>query len=43
MSKDKKTSDYYSRARFDMLKFIPLGSKTILDVGCGEGFFGKKN
>jgi 2-polyprenyl-3-methyl-5-hydroxy-6-metoxy-1,4-benzoquinol methylase len=40
-----KPSGYYSD-RQDILSFVPLGAKRILDVGCGEGDFGsllKKN
>lgn len=36
---DKRT-DYYQCDRDEMLGFIPQSSKTILDVGCGEGNFG---
>ena len=31
---------YFAQERREMLKYIPLQSKTILDIGCGEGLFG---
>jgi len=31
---------YYQNPRPEMLRFVPQGVKSILDVGCGEGFFG---
>jgi len=36
-----KPKDYYSLGRPEMLKYIPTNAKMILDVGCGQGFFGK--
>ncbi len=38
---DTKTETYYSYNRQEMLKFIPKNSKTILEFGCGKGYFGK--
>lgn len=37
------TSDpgYFSNLRPEMIIFIPRDAKTILDVGCGYGFFGE--
>lgn len=39
-SADKKPSGYYSTARDEMLRFIPKGTKCVLEIGCGEGVFG---
>ena len=36
----KNIINYYSHARPEMLEFVPEDSKTILDIGCGEGYFG---
>lgn len=33
---------YYQELREDMLPFIPLECKTILEVGCGAGNFGRQ-
>jgi 2-polyprenyl-3-methyl-5-hydroxy-6-metoxy-1,4-benzoquinol methylase len=38
---DKKLDNYYSQDRQDILKYCPCKSKTILDVGCGSGNFGR--
>lgn len=35
-----EVSDYYKGARKEMLRFIPSGCGTLLDVGCGAGAFG---
>ncbi len=32
-------NNYYQQNRLEMLDFIPLNSKKILDIGCGEGNF----
>lgn len=32
--------DYFRDPRYEMIGFIPENAKKILDVGCGEGFFG---
>jgi 2-polyprenyl-3-methyl-5-hydroxy-6-metoxy-1,4-benzoquinol methylase len=37
---DGRDRDYYNRKRREILPFIPPGSKTVLDVGAGEGEFG---
>ena len=40
MKKAEVKSNYYSQTRSEIIKFIPPTSKTILDVGTGEGEFG---
>ncbi len=35
-----KFKDYYQGGRPEMLKFIPVTAKKILEIGCGEGNFG---
>ena len=40
-SPDKKLDGYYTQDRQELLKFCPPDLKTILDVGCGAGDFGK--
>ena len=32
--------DYFRNPRYEMIGFIPENAKKILDVGCGEGYFG---
>jgi 2-polyprenyl-3-methyl-5-hydroxy-6-metoxy-1,4-benzoquinol methylase len=36
---EAKPVNYYQNIRPEMLDFIPAGSRTVLDVGCGEGYF----
>lgn len=36
-----KSENYYAGLRSEMLPFFPAGSQKVLDVGCGEGWFGK--
>lgn len=36
-----KDKDYYGGIRSEMLQYFPDGGRTMLDVGCGEGIFGK--
>jgi 2-polyprenyl-3-methyl-5-hydroxy-6-metoxy-1,4-benzoquinol methylase len=38
---DQKPKGYFTNERNEMLRYIPLTSKRILDVGCGSGNFGK--
>lgn len=38
----KKTAGYFAAARSEMLEFVPLSAKNILDVGCGDGSFGQQ-
>ncbi|MHB1926812.1 MAG: class I SAM-dependent methyltransferase [Leptospirillum sp.] len=33
------TLEYYNYSRKEMLEFIPLSCKTLLDIGCGAGIF----
>ena len=35
-------SSYYRQNRHEMLSYVPENAKIILDVGCGNGEFGKK-
>lgn len=39
MAKHLKDKEYYANARAEMLEFIPSTSKTVLELGCGEGRF----
>jgi 2-polyprenyl-3-methyl-5-hydroxy-6-metoxy-1,4-benzoquinol methylase len=34
-----KPEKYYSESREEVVLFIPPGAKTILDIGCGKGYF----
>lgn len=36
-----KVDSYYQHNRAEMLKFIPKNAKRILEIGCGNGAFGK--
>ncbi|MCU1288024.1 MAG: methyltransferase [Acidobacteria bacterium] len=36
-----KQEGYYDGDRRELLRFIPMGAKTILDIGCGSGNFGQ--
>jgi len=36
---DIKSEHYYTCEREEMLAFVPVGAKTILDIGCGDGSF----
>lgn len=38
---DEKPSVYYQRQRREIEPFIPPGVRRVLDVGCGQGFFGE--
>lgn len=39
---DQKPVNYYQNVRAEMLGFIPADSRTVLEVGCGEGYFGQR-
>lgn len=39
---DEKPANYYQNTRPEMLDFIPPDSRTVLDVGCGEGHFAQQ-
>ncbi len=41
MDYNNKPEDYYSNVRKEMLKYLPSGAAKIIDVGCGNGAFGK--
>jgi len=34
------TGDYHGRPRREMLPFVPVGARRVLDIGCGAGAFG---
>lgn len=36
-----KEAQYYQYEREDMLKFVPTGTKSVLDIGCSSGGFGR--
>jgi len=36
----KKSEEYYNGVRQEMLSYVPLGIKKVLEIGCGEGNFG---
>ncbi len=40
VSAEWKLRGYYGNRRDEMLPFIPRGTRTLLDVGCGRGAFG---
>lgn len=42
MNYDNKPSHYYSKVRHEMLKYMPVGTKRILEVGCGNGCLGEE-
>lgn len=42
MDYQNKKGKYYINQRTEMLDFFPLNSKTVLDVGCGQGNFAKQ-
>lgn len=35
----KETNGYYGKLRTEMLEFVPVDAKKILDIGCAEGIF----
>ncbi len=37
-----ESAEYYSHSRPEMMKYIPAGCGKILEVGCGEGLFGRQ-
>lgn len=37
MNYENKPSNYYKAYRKEMLDFLPANSKTVLDIGCGNG------
>lgn len=39
MDYDNKPSHYYNKVRYEMLKYLPIDAKSILEVGCGNGCF----
>lgn len=41
MDYENKPSGYYDNVRHEMLKYLPKNAKKILEIGCGNGCFGK--
>lgn len=42
MNYDDKPSHYYSKVRYEMLKYLPKDASRILEVGCGNGCFAEE-
>ncbi|PIZ94626.1 MAG: hypothetical protein COX81_03020 [Candidatus Magasanikbacteria bacterium CG_4_10_14_0_2_um_filter_37_12] len=40
MSTQEKPQDYFEQLRSEMLPYIPIQAKTLLEIGCGTGNFG---
>ncbi len=41
MERTEAEEKYYALSRMEMAAFVPSTTKTLLDAGCGEGWFGK--
>lgn len=41
MDYHNKPADYYSNVRSEMLEYLPKDASRIIDIGCGNGAFGK--
>lgn len=41
MDYENKPVDYYSNVREEMLKYLPPDARRIIDIGCGNGAFGR--
>ena len=39
MDYENKPEGYYNNIRYEMLKYLPLDAKTVIDIGCGDGSF----
>lgn len=39
MDYENKSDIYYSKTRYEMLKYLPDNPKRVMDVGCGRGTF----
>ncbi|SEL94146.1 Methyltransferase domain-containing protein [Aquimarina amphilecti] len=39
MDYDNKPTGYYDNVRHEMIKYLPLDAKKVMDVGCGNGAF----
>ena len=37
---NEKAASYFATRRHEMLDFVPVGSKRVLELGCAEGDFG---
>lgn len=42
MNYDNKPINYYSNVRFEMLKYLPTDTATVLEIGCGNGRFAEE-
>ena len=38
---EKEKKGYFTNRRMEMVAFVPLDCKKILEIGCSEGFFGQ--
>lgn len=41
MSYNNKPNGYFNNPRPEMLAFLPVGAKKVIDIGCGNGTFAK--
>lgn len=39
MDYENKPEGYYSNIRYEMLKYLPLDTNAVIDIGCGDGSF----
>jgi len=42
MTDAKKPPAYFQCERKEMLKYVPVGARSVLEVGCGAGLFGER-
>lgn len=38
---EQKSLSYYSQSREEILSFVPVGVEKVLEIGCGDGIFGR--
>ena len=41
MDYENKPEGYCNNFRYEMLKYLPVDAKTVIDIGCGDGSFAK--
>ena len=41
MDYENKPEGYCNNFRYEMLKYLPVDAKTVIDIGCGDGTFVK--